>query len=85
MILPIMYIFNWALMFTGPFFYPVAYRYYIYLIYVIISGKSAITLAWSIKSIYDGIVLCRKYDRHMESKNEPENEEKQKLRLLENS
>jgi hypothetical protein len=58
-------------MITGPFFYPVAYRYYVYLVFSVIAIKSAITLIWTFKSIIDAIILCRKYDRKMELLKEP--------------
>lgn len=59
--LPILYVVNWALMLTGPFFYPALYQYVVLGVFTIIALKSAITFVWSIIALFDGVSLLYKY------------------------
>lgn len=44
--LPMLYVVNWALMLTGPFFYPAAYKIYCLAIFTLIGLKGIQTLVW---------------------------------------
>ena len=83
--LPILYVVNWALMLTGPFFYPVAYQYICFAIILFMAFKSAITFICCLFSVYSGIKTLKKAKQIAEKKNgqsgaETETEESTSLR-----
>ena len=52
--LPILYVVNWALMFTGPFFFPVAYQLFCFCVILFMGFKGTQSLVWNALAVYKG-------------------------------
>jgi hypothetical protein len=60
-ILPIIYIFNWVLMLTGPFAYPIVYQFYTLALFCYLAIKTILNLGWCIIGVTNGVRLLKKY------------------------
>lgn len=66
--LPILYVFNWALMFTGPFFFPQAYQIYCLLVIAFIGFKGIQSAIWNTIGIIRGYKFLNKAKKLSENK-----------------
>lgn len=61
--LPMLYVVNWALMLTGPFFYPAAYKMYCFSIFVMMGLKGIQSLIWNVIATFKAHRLLSKAER----------------------
>jgi hypothetical protein len=66
--LPMLYVVNWALMLTGPFFYPAAYKIYCFSIFVFMGMKGIQSIIWNIIATIKSHRLLNKAKRLNERK-----------------
>lgn len=66
--LPILYVINWALMFTGPFFYPEAYQIYCLAIISFMAFKGTQSVIWNTIAIMRGYKFLEKAKKLKENK-----------------
>jgi hypothetical protein len=57
--LPILYVVNWALMLTGPFFYPAAYQIYCFGVVIIMGLKGLQSFLWGLKALFNGVKFLK--------------------------
>lgn len=67
-ILPILYVFNWALMLTGPFFYPAAYEVYCFAGVLFMAFKGIQSIVWNAVAITRGVRFMNKAKKIAEGK-----------------
>jgi hypothetical protein len=58
--LPMLYVVNWALMLTGPFFFPAAYKMYCLCAFAFIAFKGLQTIIWNCSAVYKANRLLSK-------------------------
>ncbi len=66
--LPMLYVVNWALMLTGPFFYPAAYKIYCFGVFFLIGLKGVQTIIWGTIATYKSHSLLNKAQRINEAR-----------------
>ena len=62
LILPIIYVTNWILMVTGPFFFPVGYQKYYFVTIAYLTVRSIMTFLWTVVGSYKAYCLLNKYE-----------------------
>lgn len=66
--LPMLYVVNWALMLTGPFFYPAAYQIICFCIFLYMGLKGIQSITWSIIATVKATKLLNKAERLADKK-----------------
>jgi hypothetical protein len=66
--LPMLYVVNWALMLTGPFFYPAAYQMICMPIFILMGLKTIQTSIWTVVAAIRGFRYLAKAKKLLENK-----------------
>lgn len=66
--LPMLYVVNWALMLTGPFFYPAAYQYYCFAIFFVMGLKGVQFVTWNLFAVVKAVRLLNKAEKMAEKR-----------------
>lgn len=61
--LPTVYVVSWAMMLTGPFFYPTAYQIYCFILICFMGMKGMQSFVWSICATYKAHRLLNKAEK----------------------
>lgn len=82
--LPTLYVVSWAMMLTGPYFYPIPYQIYCFILIAFMGLKACQSLIWSTLAFIKGTRLLNKAEKYIAtkaSKEAPEIELDEETRL----
>lgn len=66
--LPTLYVVSWAMMLTGPYFYPIPYQIYCFILITFMGLKAVQSSIWSTIAFIKSTRLLNKAEKHIKAK-----------------